>query len=326
MESSTTVSELIMFYNTENFFSPQKERHHRNYIPKSGLKNWNEERYLNKIFKFSRTFEYIREEIGQFPMLIGLAEVENDKVLQHITEQEIFEGNYDFVHYDSLDERGVDTALLYDKSKLVLLHSEVYSEIFDIEDGLPNTFDTTRDVLYCKFRYGVTELNVYVLHLPSKREKDVNAPKRKIILDKLKKRIQDKLSQNPQEKILVMGDFNENPDDANVQSFIHSGEGDEKILVNSFEELYNKKKYSTFHKSEGLLFDQIILSPSFFNLESDVKFINAQVFNSEHLKERSYRYRGRPFRTYVGTRYLGGYSDHFPVLIALKLTKQIGNI
>lgn len=59
-----------------------------------------------------------------------------------------------------------------------------------------------------------------------------------------------------------MGDFNENPDDANVQSFIHSGEGNEKILVNSFEELYNKK-YSTFHKSEGLLFDQIILSPSF---------------------------------------------------------------
>jgi hypothetical protein len=38
-----------------------------------------------------------------------------------------------------------------------------------------------------------------------------------------------------------MGDFNENPDDANVQSFIHSGEENEKILVNSFEELYNKK-------------------------------------------------------------------------------------
>lgn len=109
------------------------------------------------------------------------------KYFQHITEQEIFEGKYNFVHYDSLDERGVDTALLYDKSKLILLHSEVYSEIFDIEDGLPNTFDTTRDVLYCQFRYGVIELNVYVLHLPSKREKDVNAPKRKIILDKLKK-------------------------------------------------------------------------------------------------------------------------------------------
>jgi exonuclease III len=70
--------------------------------------------------------------------------------------------------------------------------------------------------------------------LPSKREKDVNAPKRKIILDKLKKKIQDKLSQNPQENILVMGDFNENPDDANVQSFIHSGEENEKNISKFF--------------------------------------------------------------------------------------------
>ena len=70
-------------------------------------------------------------------MLIGLARSrKNDKVLQHITDQERSLKEIRFVHYDSLDEQGVDTALLYDKSKLVLLHSEVYSEIFDIEDGL----------------------------------------------------------------------------------------------------------------------------------------------------------------------------------------------
>lgn len=320
------LSELVMFYNAENFYSPQNEQYHRNYIPKSGLKNWNEQRYLNKIFKFSKIFEYICNEIGQLPMIIGLAEIENKKVLQNMVEQDIFGGNYAFVHYDSLDERGVDTALLYDKSKLELLHSEVYSEIFDIEDGLPNTFDTTRDVLYCQFRQGNAELSVYVVHLPSKREKDVNAPKRKIILDNLKHKILNKFSHNAMENVLVMGDFNENPNDANVQNFIHSEDGSVKILINSFEELYNKKNYSTFHRSEGLLFDQIILSPSFFNPENDMGFIKAQVFNSEHLTERSRRFKGHPFRTYAGTRYLGGYSDHFPVLVEIERKKEIGNI
>ncbi len=55
-------------------------------------------------------------------------------------------------------------------------------------------------------------------------------------------------------------------------------------------------------------------------------FIKAQVFNSEHLTERSHRFKGHPFRTYAGTRYLGGYSDHFPVLVEIEIKKEIGNI
>ncbi|NAW50514.1 endonuclease [Elizabethkingia argentiflava] len=313
--------ELVVFYNTENFYAPQLKQYPRSDIPKSGLRNWNEARYQNKLLKFTQVFNYLRLEEGLLPMLIGLAEIETNQVLEDIVNQDVFKGNYAFVHYDSPDQRGVDTALLYDKTKLELLYSEVYSEIFEGEIGMLPVPSTTRDILYARFRYGPVELSIYVLHLPSKRQKEVGMAKRKIILDKLQRKIRDKLLQNPLENIVVMGDFNENPTEANLQDFVAFNNKSEIVLINFFEELYNKKKFSTFHRSEGLLFDQIILSPAFLEQENSIEFLHAKVFDSRHLIERSphNKKRGHPFRTYAGTRYLGGYSDHFPVFIKIKI-------
>jgi hypothetical protein len=250
-------------------------------------------------------------------MIIGLAEINNQENLKDLVELEPFSNNFGIVHYDSLDERGVDTALLYDKRKISVLDSEAISFVFEKHHENPDDLDTTRDVLHCRLNYYNQKIiNVFVAHLPSKREKDINKPKRAFILDSIREKIV-KISLESRESIIVCGDFNENPTEENVMKILYDDEKN-KIFRNEFLELYHQKIYSTFHYKEGLLFDQIILSENFFEPESTIKFQQAAVFNSEKISNWDKKFQGRPFRTYSGTRYLGGYSDHYPVFVVLK--------
>ena len=105
-------------------------------------------------------------------------------------------------------------------------------------------------------------------------------------------------------------------------NFLLYNDGSEKILENPFSKLYHERKFSTFYSKQGLLFDQIILSGYFYGQNSLLKFDKAEVFAHNDLRTRDGKYQGKPFRTYAGTRYLGGYSDHFPVLVELKVSNH----
>lgn len=308
-------SEIIMFYNVENLFPPDAKPNHILDPTNSGLRNWDEQRYKSKIIKLGHVFELIIEDHQTLPMLIGLAEISTDSVLTDIISQPIFENKYKFIHFDSLDERGVDVALLYDAAKCEILHSEPISFIFEFENPGSSSFDTTRDVLFCKVKFDGEIIDFYVVHLPSKRENDVNQPKRAYILNKIRDRILEERTENS-DPVIVMGDFNDNANEILISEFIKS-DGQE-ILNNPFSDLFLNQKYSTFHNSDGLLFDQILLSPEFFTTNYKIKFEEAMVFNNIKLGSWDRQFQGRPFRTYAGTRYLGGYSDHFPVLVKLK--------
>ena len=89
-------------------------------------------------------------------------------------------------------------------------------------------------------------------------------------------------------------------------------------MENPYVELYKNRMFSTFHHKQGLLFDQIILSQDFYTLSSVLEFKEAGVFSHESMKSKDKKFLGRPFRTYAGTRYLGGYSDHYPVFVEFK--------
>lgn len=308
--------ELVMFYNVENLFSPDAKPKHFLDPTVSGLRNWDERKYQNKLKKIANVFRLIQEQETILPMIVGLCEVHNKKVLEELIAQEPLNNNYGFVHYDSLDERGVDTALIYDKRKLELIDSEAISFVFE-EANVENedVFDTTRDVLYCKLKFKNEMINVFVAHLPSKREKDVNKPKRDYILSSIKERVLKLKESN--ETVIICGDFNENPNEDNLNNLLYQ-DGIDKILDNPFVELFNNKVYSTFHYREGLLFDQIILSPHFFLPVSSLSYKHAVVFNSEKISNWDKKFKGRPFRTFAGTRYIGGYSDHYPVYVILE--------
>lgn len=302
--------ELMMFYNVENFFPPDPKPVHKLDPTPSGLRNWDDRRYTNKLLKIGHVFQLVKEKEGVLPMMCGLSEVQGKKVLEDIVNLDIFENSYSFVHYESMDERGIDVALLYDKAKIEILHSEPITFFFEI-DGSDKGYDTTRDVLWCKVGYEKQIINVFVLHLPSKREKDINKPKRDFIVKELKEKILE-ISKENQEAVIICGDFNENPDDENLKQLIHN-ENLNMALTNPYQALYQNKVFSTFHYANGLLFDQVILSSNYFSANHPLLFLSAEVFNNEKLRSWEKKFEGRPFRTYVGSRYLGGYSDHFPV-------------
>lgn len=307
--------ELIVFYNVENLFCPDVPRIHKLDPTKSGLPNWDERKYKNKLHKISHVFQLILESENNMPMLIGLSEVQGRKPLEDLVKLDPFNSNFGIVHYESMDERGVDVALLYDKSKIEIISSEPITYFFTVEGQDSEYYDTTRDVLFCKVKYLKTIINVFVLHLPSKREKDVNKSKREYILNDLNQKISTLIS-TTDEAVVICGDFNENPDEEMISNFIYDKDFN-KILFNPYADLYKNEKFSTFHYKNGLLFDQMILSRNFFTSNLPISFKEAKVFNHEKLSTWDKKFAGRPFRTYAGTRYLGGYSDHFPILTLL---------
>lgn len=308
--------ELILFYNTENFFPPDAPQNHKTDATNSGLQGWDERKYIHKLNRIGRVFQLVEEAEGVLPMIIGLAEIQGDKVLQDLVNLPPFYSKYKWIHYESLDERGVDVALLYNPEKIEILHSEPISYLFEMENGDENYIDTTRDILFCKVKYAEEIINVFVGHFPSKREKDVNKPKRDFILKDIKKKFLH-LIKEENEAVLVLADFNENPNEGNIVD-ITLDVKKEPILFNKFANLYEKKIYSTFHINEGLLFDQILFSPHFLDKNHTLQFEEAKVFNSVALSNEQDSIIKKPYRTYAGRRYLGGYSDHFPVYISLK--------
>lgn len=279
---------ILMFYNVENLFYPTK----------SPIKNWTKERYNRKLTQIAKVFRLVEKKYGSFPLCIGICEVQENECIRDLLAISNL-SNYDFVYSESKDDRGMDTAFLYNKDEIELLSYQNFS------------VESTRNILYCKIKLGNHILHTYTLHLPSKRNFDENKNLRKDILEKLKKIIQDNVA-NSEEFVVILGDFNANPNDEDLVELMQIR--DNYTLFNPFFDLYGKPIFSTFHLNRGLLFDQFIISKNFSEHHS-LQWKNADIFTSEEIKKQ-----GKPFRTFAGTRYLGGYSDHFPAILELEIT------
>lgn len=297
----------VAFYNTENFFPPDTP-----FLP-----FWSRGRYLRKRKRIADAFQQMEDTFGILPAIIGLAEVGSKTVVKELLDMPVFNNRYAYVHYESLDERGIDVAVAYDKKRLNILHSEPIRFQFQMENRELQTYtDTTRDVLYVRFELLGTPLHYYLVHLPSKRNKDINLDRRNTILGMIKSRVEQHILKE-KEAVLVCGDFNENPNAENMQDFRYY-RGVELLLDNPFLSLYYQKEYSTYHHKEGLLYDQILHSLDFYKVDMPIQYSHAIVFAPMLMRQSQVQYRQRPWRTFSGTRYLGGYSDHFPVLSFFK--------
>ncbi|WP_018676547.1 endonuclease/exonuclease/phosphatase family protein [Riemerella columbina] len=301
----------IAFYNTENFFPPESP-----FLPAS----WDNKKYLHKRQNLVKVFELMKHQYGSLPALIGLAEIGNKKVVKELLDFPIFEKNYGYIHYESPDERGIDVALTYDKTRIHILHSEPIRYEFEMNNGREFYMDTTRDVLYVQLEILGQKLHYFLVHLPSKRDKDINLDKRNHILSSIKEKIES-IILNQKEAVIVAGDFNENPNEANLQEFRYH-EGISEILENPFLKHFYQHHYSTFHHKQGLLFDQIMCSQHFFNAQFPLQYKTSVVFARKELSRKDDLKLLRPNRTYSGTRYIGGYSDHFPVLLCFDESKN----
>lgn len=299
-------SELMVFYNVENLFPPDSGSDEK---PASGFRNWDSYKYNLKIRKLSNVFRFIEEDYGRLPSIIGLAEIGDRSVLEDLVNENSPIHNYEIIYQKSQDSRGLSVALLFDKTKRTLIQCNTLK--FQMDEAV--AFDT-RDILQAEFLFEGKKFHIFVCHLPSKREKDAKKAQRNYIIKQLHKTIQNFASKG--EPIILMGDFNENPDAEELQQLLLDDNGN-KMLSNPFESLYLNNQFSTFHGKKGVGFDQILYSEDLLLEQFNFQAISAEIYNTPRLRNKDRKNSIYPLRTYSGSRYVCGWSDHFPVLLKL---------
>lgn len=308
---------IIAFYNVENFYSKSSDE---SFLPSNFIK-WKDNRYDTKVKKIAFCISKIGKlETNELPCLVGLAEVENEEVLQDLIQNDFLkDGDYKTLLYESLDERKINVGLIYRQQFFEVLESEPIRFIFK------DQYDTksyTRDILYVKGNLVGEIVHLFIVHLPSKIDKEINQLKRQHIFKTVRKRINDLLTENYSEKIVVMGDFNDSPTNSDLIDELDTRSKKEEInrneLFNPMVSLQSYKRGSMIFKKQWMLFDQQLFSKGFFTSQSNLEYIKTDIFDADFLKNTGGKSTGLPFRTFVGGKYFGGYSDHFPVYTILK--------
>jgi len=302
----------VAFYNVENLFDTVNNplTADNDYTPLGKLK-WNAKRYQHKIKKITSVISQMGENESAFPpVILGLVEVENAKVVKDLTRHKnLSKFNYSYVHYDSPDERGIDVALMYNKDFFEVISSDTHSLYLTDDNG---EVDYTRDLLVVKGKLNGELLHVLVNHWPSRRDGDKETKKKRIKAAKQVQHVMNDIkAKDGNAKFIIMGDFNDDPTSDSVKNFLVSDD-----LYNPMKSLLEKGEGTSTYYKEWHLFDQIIFSRDFFDTErSTHTFLKATILQKDWLRFHKGKFKDSPFRTYIGPWYQGGYSDHFPVYL-----------
>ena len=309
----------IVFYNVENLFDTHDEigKNDEDFTPR-GIKHWNAARYNNKLLSLARALRIAGGDT--YPLVIGMAEVENRRVLSDlICKTSLSSINYSIVHKESPDFRGIDVALLYNTSYFTLIDSAFYTV------PLSKT-TTTRDILYAKgVLFNTDTVNFFVCHFPSRRGgSKKSAWKRKKAASILRSHIDSLRNKNA--KIIIMGDLNCNIESEELLplGMIDSRNLDKEGLYDTSEWLSNKS-YGTYkYKDYWEVIDHIIVSSSLLRKLKEDKSTSFYLSNkmkvcmNKYLLSSDLVHFGKyPTPTYRGRLYKGGPSDHLPVYLDL---------
>ena len=346
MPQTDSVCLRIAFYNMENFFDclhdSAKDDH--DFTPQ-GIKGWGNAKYANKR---NRLFKVIAAMDAEHSLAaMGLAEVENARVLRDLCRgTPLRYKNFDFVHFESPDPRGIDVALLYRKDLLSIDTSYPVPLIIP-----PDSVARTRDMLYvrafveaspvppdsgmsgnrlskdasgtgtgkhpCANRKK-TCLHLFVCHFPSKYGGATETDHKRAAAARLLRRHMDSLySKDSTAFILAMGDLNTHALDS-VLAPLRSQPYLNLMASPTWRPRFARYRIGS-HKfrEEWSTIDHIILPRRILPW---IRGKQAFVFARGFLLQSDERYMGiKPFRSFYGARHLGGYSDHLPVYIDLCL-------
>lgn len=308
---------VLAFYNVENLFDIYNDpaTQDDDFTP-GGRLQWTKERYQTKLKNISTIISRIE---SYAPDILGLCEIENKQVLEDLVNTDYLRfKDYGIAHYDSPDERGIDVALLYKRYAFKPLVTKAYP--------VNIAGDKTRDILLVSGILGGKDtLHVLVCHFPSRSGGlEASAPKRMEAARTVRLIIEAIRAGDPDANIVVMGDFNDEPTDASIWDGLkarpHSFDLASDELYNAMGVLDYLQEGSYCYRGNWQMLDQIILSPPLVNPGNRLhyKIGSARIFNPDYMREKTGEYQGYPLRTYAGDKYLGGYSDHFPVYIILE--------
>lgn len=312
----------VAFWNLENFFDPFVDTTRAyNEFTENGGQHWTKTRFYNKrnnIYKAILSFS------GSQPIgIMGVCEVENEFVLNAVFAQTPLKRfNYRWVHYEGPDRRGIDPAIIYSKDKFQLIYSEA------IPFYNPNdTAMVSRDILYAKFfDYRSDTIHCFVNHWPSKYRGELEtAEARNCAAGIVRRKVDSIVAVIPDAKIIIMGDFNDTPESPCIGEVLgakhHSETTENDLLVNLFAKPEDLGFKGTLkHQDSWSIFDQIIVTKSLINSSSlHCTSSDARIIHDPMLLTEDATYHGVKLnRTYLGPRYLGGFSDHLPVVLLLR--------
>ena len=315
----------VGFYNQENLFDTCHDEGKRDYdfLP-TGSYKWNAMKYNHKLNNMSRALADMGTDV--LPnigcAIIGLAEVENSKALDDLIAQPALSArNYQYVHIEGPDRRGIDCALLYNPSLFSVKNTRLVPYVQKLKR---DSAFYTRGFLTVSGTLADENVAVIVCHLPSRFSesfyRELGAEQVKAIKDSL-------LNDDPNCKVFVMGDMNDDPIDKSMAGILKGkanikdvNEGD---MYNPWYNILVKEGVGTLlYQGSWNLFDQILLTPNLLNKDdkkdfSSLKFWKNQIFKRDYLFQTEGKYKGSPKRTTAGGVWLDGYSDHLPVVVYL---------
>lgn len=320
LQNSSEKSNLynIGFYNLENLFDTKDDKRTLDDdFTEHSNKKWNEKRFRKKISNLGKVISKIGLDKNGFPpILLGVAEVENSVVLDSLIQSKhLKKRDYGYVHFDSPDERGIDTALLYRKKYVEILSKEAHTLYITNELG---ERDYTRDILHINAKLEDHDIHILINHWPSRRRgTEETSQKRVAAASKNLEIINAIISEDSNARIVVMGDFNDDPHSESVKTLTSD------FLYNPMEVLLSNYEGSLSYRDHWHLFDQIIISHNFLQgAPNPFQFKSAHIYNPREIKERKERFKHLPLRTFLGKKYLGGFSDHFPVYAVFTIKKN----
>lgn len=308
----------VAFYNLENLFDTihDSDKNDFEYLP-TDAKKWNTEKYMAKLRNMSKVLsELSRDKVPDGPVVIGVSEVENRRVLDDLLKQPaLAPTGYKVIHYEGPDKRGIDCALLYNPKQFVpLSHKLVLSEPFE-----GDTVHLTRGFLIVNGTLAGDNVCFIVNHWPSRGATDpvrVHAARQvKVLADSLRRT-------NRKLKLIIMGDLNDDPMDRSLAT-LGAKKYQQEVKKGDFynpwwETLEDKGVGTLLYRGKWNLFDQIVLSSTLLNAKKGLTYDHNEVFMREYLFQQDGNYKGSPLRTFGGKVWLNGYSDHLPTIIYLK--------
>lgn len=286
-----------------------------------GKKFWNGQRLKNKIQKLAKVLSTIgQEETKQAPAIIGLAEIENKSVLALLLQDEqLLPYQYEIIHFNSPDIRGIDVAMLYQKKRFTPIQARPFELL--LKKGKSSIH--TRDQLLVEGLLDGEKIFFIINHWPSRIGGKHKSEASRIAAAQLTRNIVNSiLDTNILAKIVIMGDFNDDPTDKSLlEALAATGKKNDlsqEKFYNPFLPIFEKGNGTLTYRGQWYLFDQIIVSPSLIKQEySNYCFWKGNIFSPSFLLQRTGKYRNELWRTYSFGKYTGGYSDHLPVYCIL---------
>ncbi|MBP1640940.1 MAG: Endonuclease/exonuclease/phosphatase [Bacteroidetes bacterium] len=313
----------VMSYNVENFLDYRQD----SLVPSSsGLTGWSAIRYFQKRNNIAKVIVAVGG--WEPPALVALCEVQNRRILDDLTlHSALWRLHYKISHFESSDPRGIDVALLYQPKRFhPYLEKPIRIRFAD------NVHRRTRDILYVAgtLRNGDT-LHVFVNHFPSRLGGELESEDSRLeVAGILRRQVDSIFCINSQSNIIIMGDFNDYPDNKSVSGVLGALPDDapvkEKMLYNLCYSTHKSGKIGSYkHASQWGMLDQIIVSAHLLDRKAPVAVCDtpARVFDAPFLLEDDVKGFGKqPFRTYLGPKYRGGFSDHLPVYLDIVFRKK----